>query len=187
MGMSTQKCCECNSSFEPQRPNQLYCSMQCTRAARYRRQAICRLSANRKTRRAQLEAERAESRATLRVVESDNQRQLRKADAKAEEISNDRMYRRGQEIDDLHVQLRKLATKTVDLCGELSETEALNTELRQEIARILRTSGTDAKDLMHLGARLLQLTDRLGIRLDEQTAQIYSRRGWPTRIPVTIR
>jgi len=131
--------------------------------------------------------ERANAQERLLEAESNFQRQLRRENSKAEDKFHRAVLERDSAIDQQLTQLRHLAAVNLDLCGELAEAKAQTTELRLEIARVLHSQRGDAQDLMRLAARLLQLTDHLGISLDRPTADIYRRRGWPTTMPARAR
>ncbi|WP_129545592.1 hypothetical protein [Arthrobacter dokdonensis] len=185
--MSTQKCRECLGAFEPGRPTQLYCSPSCSRASRDRRRAEKRRATSRATRQTLVAVERANAQERLLQAETDYQRQLKRESSSAEDKFHHAVLERDKTIDQQLTQLHHLAAVNVDLCGELAEAKAQTTELRLEVARILHAQNADAQDLMRLAARLLQLTDHLGIPLDRPTADIYRRRGWPTTMPARAR
>ena len=131
--------------------------------------------------------ERANAQERLLEAESNFQRQLRRENSKAEDKFHRAVLERDSAIDQQLTQLRHLAAVNLDLCGELAEAKAQTTELRLEVARVLHSQRGDAQDLMRLAARLLQLSDHLGIPLDRPTAEIYRRRGWPTIMPARAR
>lgn len=185
--MSTQKCQECQATFEPRRPTQLHCSSACSRAGRDRRRAETRRATSRTTRQTLVAAERANAQARLLKAETDFQRQLRRDHVVAADKFHNAVLERDRTIDQQLTQLHHLAAVNMDLCGELAEAKAQATELRLEVARILHNQRADAQDLMRLAARHLQLSSHLGIRLDRTITDIYRRRGWPTTMPVNAR
>jgi hypothetical protein len=146
-----------------------------------------RRETGRTTRQTLVAVERANAEARLLKAETDYQRQLRREGDVAKDKFQNAGLERDKTIDQQLTQLRHLAAVNLDLCGELAEAKAQSTELRLEVARILRNQRGDAQDLMRLAARLLQLSSHLGIPLDRPTADVYRRRGWPTTMPVNAR
>lgn len=187
MAMSTQKCSECQASFEPRRATQLYCSAGCSRRRRERRRLDKRRVTSRVAAQTMVAVERADGKAQLLAAETHYQRSLQAETASAADRLQRTVLKCERTIDAQRTQLQRLAAANIDLCGELAEAKAETVELRLEVARVLHTARADAQDLMRLAGRLLELTNHVGIPLDRTTADIYHRRGWNTNIPVGSR
>ena len=185
--MSTQKCPQCQSPFEPRRSTQLYCSAKCSGLNRERRRRDKRRVTARITSQTLVAVERSNGNARLLLAEKRHETDLHVETSAILSKSQDSILARDRVIDDQRTRLQLLSTKYFDQSGQLAEAKAECVELKFEVSRILKDRRSDAQDLMQIAVRMLQLTDHLGIPLDRPTADIFRRRGWNTQIPAGSR
>jgi hypothetical protein len=84
--------------------------------------------------------------------------------------------RHGQ--DSVRNQLRSQAADIDRLEAENSEQRDVIRNLRSDVARLRSIQQTDAYDLVHLGGKLLALTQATGVELNSSTKALFRRRGW---------
>lgn len=84
--------------------------------------------------------------------------------------------RQGQ--DSLRNQLRSQAEDIDRLEAENTERRDVIRNLRAELARLQNIQQTDSQDLVHLGGKLLALTQATGVDLHTSTKALFRRRGW---------
>ncbi|KIS27862.1 hypothetical protein TV39_09045 [Arthrobacter sp. SPG23] len=164
--MSGKKCRECGERFEPSRSSQRFCSTRCANRQRDRRRrqaaaamgpvpaaAVRRRGFDSKL--GQMETHRKASVRPAADLASSRQRQ-----------------------ESLRNQLRSQAVDIDRLEAENTEHREVIRNLRSDVARLQSIQQTDAHDLVHLGGKLLALTQATGVELHDSTKALFRRRGW---------
>lgn len=83
-----------------------------------------------------------------------------------------------QRQDSLRNQLRAQAVDIDRLEAENAEQRDVIRNLRADVARLQSIQQTDARDLVHLGGKLLALTQATGVELHNSTKALFRRRSW---------
>lgn len=164
--MSGKICGECGESFAPSRSSQRFCSTRCANRQRDRRR-----------RHAVAVASPAPA-VPLRRRGFDPEFGPREAHRKASGRLVADLTRSRQGQDSLRNQLRAQAVDIDRLGAENAEQRDVIRTLRADLARRQTIQQTDAHDLVHLGGKLLALTQATGVDLHRSTKALFRRRGW---------
>jgi hypothetical protein len=81
-------------------------------------------------------------------------------------------------LDSFRTQLRSQSVDIHRHEAENAEQRAVIKSLRVDFARLQAVQQADAQDLVHLASRLLALAQAAGVELDNNTKDLFRRRGW---------
>ena len=164
--MSGKSCGECGESFAPSRTSQRFCSARCANRQRDRRRrqaaAVTSSAPAAAVRRLGFDPE-------VGPTETHRNASVRLA---ADLASSRRVQ------DSLRNQLRSQAVDIDRLEAENAEQRDVIRNLRADLARLQNIQQTDSHDLVHLGGKLLALTQATDVELQDSTKALFRRRGW---------
>lgn len=179
--MTTRTCPECNTTFTPASPRQLFCRSTCAHRQRQRkyRQSL-QVNELRLTGRAHqsktntqesLAALTALYEATLRSLQITERRKL----ANVTRTFEDRLAT-------AYEQLNESAQATSRAQSKADELERSVQLLQHENEQRGLSERRAVKDMQRLAARLLELHSAANMRLDRTSSEIFARRGWNTEM-----
>lgn len=160
--MSGKICEECESSFEPSRTSQRYCSVRCGNRHRDRRRRHADTSATTAP-----NPELQNGPAAPATCQRNPDARLTAALASSIEAQ-----------DSLRTQLRTQSADIEQLEADVEEQRAVIKKLRLDVARLQSVQQADVHDLLHLAGRLLAVSQATGVELDNPTRSLFRRRGW---------
>ena len=179
--MTTRTCPECNTTFTPFSPRQLFCRPACAHRQRQRkyRQSLQdeelrmtgHVGQSKANNQEGMAALTALYEATIRNLRSTNKRKL----AAVTRSFEDRLAT-------AHAQLNESAQA-------VSRAQSKADELQRSVKRLLHenkqrelSEQRAVKDMQQLAARVLTLHSNANTRLDRTSAAIFARRGWNTEM-----
>lgn len=179
--MTTRTCPECNATFRPASPRQLFCRPACAHRQRQRkyRQSLQDEELRLTGRAGQSSANTHESLAALTALYEATIRKLRRANkrklSKLTRSFEGRLAEAYEQLNESAQSLSRAQSKADELERSMRDLqhESRQRELRERQA---------TRDLQHLAAKVLTLHAGANTRLDPSTAAIFARRGWNTEM-----
>lgn len=179
--MTTRTCPDCNTTFTPASPRQLFCRPACAHRQRQRkyRQNLRDEELRTTGHVDQLKANNQESLAALTALYEASMRNLRSANKR--KITAVTRSLEGQ-LAAAYEQLNESAQSVSRAQSEADDLQRLAKRLRRENKQRELREQQAAQDLQQLAARVLVLNRDANTRLDRTAAEIFARRGWNTEM-----
>lgn len=177
--MTTRTCPECNITFTPASPRQLFCRPACAHRQRQRkyRQSLQDEELRMAGRAGQSRVETQESLAALTALYEATIRNLRLTERR--KLSNLTRSFEGR-LAIAYEQLNEGAQSLSRAQSKADELERSMRDLQHESRQRQVHERQAVKDMQHLAARVLTLHSDANTHLDPSTAAIFARRGWNT-------
>ena len=179
--MTTRTCPECNTTFTPASPRQLFCRPACAHRQRQRkyRQSLQDEELRMTGRAGQSQASTQESLAALTALYEATIGSLRLTErrklSKLTRSFEGRLAEAYEQLNESAQALSRAQSKADDL-------QHLVQRLHHENKQRDLSERQAIKDMQHLAARVLTLHSNANTRLDPSTAAIFARRGWNTEM-----
>ncbi|WP_104091805.1 hypothetical protein [Arthrobacter sp. GMC3] len=179
--MTTRTCPECNTTFTPASPRQLFCRPECAHRQRQRkyRQSLqdeeLRLSGHS----GESKANSQKSLAALTALYEATIRKLRRTNKR--KLSNLTRSFEGR-LAEAYEQLNESAQAASRAQSKADELKRSVQRLQHENTARVLSEQQAVKDMQHLAAKVLTLHSDSNARLDPSTAAIFARRGWNTEM-----
>lgn len=179
--MNTRTCPECNISFTPTSPRQLFCRPACAHRQRQRkyRQSIQdeglrmagHVDQSKPSSQEAMAVLTALYEATIRNLRSTNKRKLAIVTRSFED-----------KLSTAYEQLNQSAQAVSQAQSKADALQCSMRRLKYECKQHAVSEQHAVKDLQQLAARVLVLNRDANTRLDPSTAAIFARRGWNTEM-----
>ncbi len=179
--MTTRTCPECNTTFTPASPRQLFCRPACAHRQRQRkyRQSLQDEELRLTGHAGQPKAHTQESLAALTALYEATIRNLQLAQRrKLTHLTRSFEHK----LATAYEQLNESAQAVSRAQSKADELERSVQLLQYENEQRGLSEQRAVKDMQRLGARVLTLHSASNLRLDRTSAEIFARRGWNTEM-----
>lgn len=168
--MNKKTCEECRAAFNASRSGQRFCSTRCANRQRDRR---------RRQKKLLLVGRSIDVPAVSLGITASEPDSYSPAQPRPRRRRREAAAKRCQPIiDELQTRLRSQSLDLEHAEAVNAEQQARISTLQVELAHLKRAQRTNIKDLAHVAARLLAVTQAKGLPLDRGTVEILRRRGW---------
>ncbi|ALE91163.1 hypothetical protein AOC05_00290 [Arthrobacter alpinus] len=179
--MNAQTCPECNTTFTPASPRQLFCRPACAHRQRQRkyRQSLhdetlrktCNVDQSKTNSQKEIAALTAIYAASIRSLRSTNKRKL----ATLTRSFEGRLVAAYEQLNESAQAVSRAESRADALERSMQRLQ------HENAGRLLRERQT-VKDMQQLAVRVLSLHWDANTRLDKTSAAIFARRGWNTEM-----